>query len=145
MAKTVAPLHSQRASGSLSKTITYGAWKGRSTVRRLTTGRNPRSPAQQLTRLRMAIANAAARWTRTTATTGPGRSSTDLELAKAAAPPGKTWNTALASALIGPDASDYAADWAAWQALPGPARLAWEISAASQVPAVQPAAPPPTA
>lgn len=46
MARTVAPLLSLDASGSVGKAITFSKWKGRNYVRRLVIPSNPRSGAQ---------------------------------------------------------------------------------------------------
>jgi len=53
MARTVGPLMSLDASGSLAKTITFSRWKGRSYVRQLVTPANPRSELQLSTRAMM--------------------------------------------------------------------------------------------
>ena len=50
MARTVGPLMSLEASGSVAKTLTYSRWKGRPYVRQLVTPANPRSPLQVSTR-----------------------------------------------------------------------------------------------
>lgn len=53
MARTVGPLMSLDASGSLAGTITFAKWKGRSYVRQLVTPSNPRSALQLSTRAMM--------------------------------------------------------------------------------------------
>lgn len=53
MARTVGPLMSLDASGSIAGTIVYSKWKGRNYVRQLVTPSNPRSPLQVSTRAMM--------------------------------------------------------------------------------------------
>lgn len=53
MARTVGPLMSLDASGSVAGTITYSKWKGRNYVRQLVTPSNPRSALQVSTRAMM--------------------------------------------------------------------------------------------
>lgn len=50
MARTVGPLMSLGASGSVANTITFSTWKGRPYVRQLVTPSNPKSPLQLSTR-----------------------------------------------------------------------------------------------
>lgn len=53
MARTVGPLMSLDASGSVANTITFSRWKGRSYVRQLVTPSNPKAPLQLSTRAMM--------------------------------------------------------------------------------------------
>jgi len=61
MARTVGPLMSLDASGSVANTITFSRWKGRSYVRQLVTPSNPRSALQLSTRAIMRFLSQA--WT----------------------------------------------------------------------------------
>lgn len=61
MARTVGPLMSLDASGSVAGTLTYSRWKGRSYVRQLVTPSNPRSVLQVSTRAVMKFLSQA--WT----------------------------------------------------------------------------------
>lgn len=58
MAKTVAPLLSFDAAGTVAKTQVYSRWKGRRYVRRWTTPANPQSSEQMLTRNAFSFLNA---------------------------------------------------------------------------------------
>jgi len=61
MARTVGPLMSLDASGSIANTIVFSRWKGRSYVRQLVTPANPKSPLQVSTRAVMKFLSQ--RWT----------------------------------------------------------------------------------
>jgi len=135
MAKTNGPLFSLDASGKFGGALVFSKWKGRPTVRQLVTPSNPHSADQETARNMVRSGGVAQRQTNLTAEVLNGETETDKARLIGAAPPGQAWNGYLVDSMIGAGAVNYTAAQAAWGALAGGEKTAWDNAAEARVPA----------
>lgn len=136
MAKVSGPLMSMEASGAFGGALVFGKWKGRPTVRQLVTPANPQSADQQTARNIVRVCGAAQRFANACAANGDGRTLTDLEELKAAAPADQAWNGYLVKQMTGTNNGNYAAASAGWSALAAGEKTAWDAAAAALTPPI---------
>ena len=140
MAKTTGPLFSMEASGKFGGALVFGKWKGRPTVRKLVIPSNPQTLTQQNARNAVRVMGAAQHYINLETQLGDGRSVTDQVALTALAPSGQAWNGFLVKSGIGAGAVNYTAGRAAYAALAGGEKTAWDTAAAALTPAILPVA-----
>lgn len=135
MAKVSGPLFSLEASGTYGGKVTFAKWKGRQYARQTVIPSNPNSADQETARNRLRVGGAIQKWVNTATTKGDGRSGTDLVEIKAVTPSGYAWNGYLVETLVGQGGLNYTAGQAAYAALTGGQKTAWEGAAEGLTPA----------
>lgn len=138
MAKTTGPLFSMDASGKFGGALVFGKWKGRPTVRQLVIPANPQSTDQEAARNAVRAMGAGQKWINATTEKRSGETETDKVMLTAAAPSGQAWNGFFVKSGIGAGQVNYDAAQAAWTALTGPQKSAWDAGAAALTPAILP-------
>ncbi len=136
MAKVSGPLMSMDARGKFGNTLVFSGWKGRPTVRQLVTPSNPQSTDQQAARNAVRVAGAGQRFANLCTDMGDSRSNTDKDAIKFVTPSGQAWNGTLVKAMIGAGQVNYTAAVAAYTALSGGEKTAWDTAAAALDPVV---------
>jgi hypothetical protein len=136
MAKTNGPLFSMDASGKFAGALVFTKWKGRPVVRQLVTPANPMSTGQVTSRNRVRVGGAAQHFANLNTQLGNGRLVTDKAALITAAPGGFAWNGNLVDAMVGTGGLTYTAAAAAWTALTGGQKTAWDVAAAGLTPAM---------
>jgi hypothetical protein len=136
MAKVTGPLMSMDASGKFAGALVFSKWKGRPTVRQLITPSNPRSVDQVAVRNAMRAIAAGQRFANLTALKRSGETLTDKAELITLAPAGQAWNGFLVKSSIGAGSLNYTAATAAYSALSGGQKSAWEAAAAALTPAI---------
>jgi hypothetical protein len=136
MAKVSGPLMSMDARGKFGNTLVFSGWKGRPTVRQLVTPSNPQSADQQAARNAVRVAGAAQRFANLCVDINANLALTDKEEIRALAPSGQAWNGTLVKALVGAGSVNYTAAVAAYTALTGGQKTAWDTAAAALTPSI---------
>lgn len=136
MAKVSGALFSIDASGTYAGKLVFAKWKGRQYVRNHVIPSNPMTIGQVTSRNRVRVTGAAQRFINLTTLKGDGRASTDQVLLTAAAPSGQAWNGYLSKEMIGSAGVTYTAAEAAYAALVGGEKTAWNNAAAALTPAI---------
>ncbi len=124
------------ARGKFGNTLVFSGWKGRPTVRQLVTPSNPQSTDQQAARNAVRVAGAAQRFANLCTDINDNLILTDKEEIKAIAPSGQAWNGTLVKAMIGAGSVNYTAGVAAYAALSGGEKTAWNTAADALTPAI---------
>lgn len=136
MAKVTGPLMSMDASGKFADALVFSKWKGRPTVRQLVTPSNPMSSDQVTARNMVAALGAVQHFLNVTTQKRSGETETDKAELIGLAPAGQAWNGFLVKSGIGIGAVNYAAAQAAWAALTGGEKTAWDSAAGALTPAI---------
>lgn len=135
MALVKGPLFSLEASGSYGGALVFAKNKGRQYCRELVIPANPNSADQEAARNMVRVGGAIQKWVNQSTLKGDSRLVTDLEAIKAITPSGFSWNGYLVETLIGTGALTYAAGVAAYTALTGGQKTAWDTAAEALTPA----------
>lgn len=138
MAKVSGPLMSMDARGKFGNTLVFSGWKGRPTVRQLVTPSNPQTQDQEDARNAVRVAGAGQRFANLSTEFGASRTETDKDAIKFVTPSGQAWNGTLVKAMIGAGSVNYTAATAAFAALSGGEKTAWDTAAAGLDPAILP-------
>lgn len=136
MAKVSGPLMSMDARGKFGGTLVFSGWKGRPTVRQLVLPTNPQSANQQAARNAVRVGGAIQRFCNLSALINANLTLTNKAEIQAITPSGQAWNGTLVKSLVGAGALTYAAGQAAWAALTGGQKTAWDGAADALVPAI---------
>jgi hypothetical protein len=135
MATVQGPLFSVSASGTYAGAITFAKWKGRQYARNRVDPSNPRASDQETSRNRIRGSAVSQHWANITTDIETGQSETDKDRLIGVAPAGQAWNGFLTKSMIGAGAVHWLAAAAAWTALTGPEKAAWEAAAVALGPA----------
>jgi hypothetical protein len=127
---------SMAASGAFGGTLVFGTWKGRPVVRQLVTPANPQSTDQQAARNAVRVLGVGQHFCSATSMLRDAETETDKVLLTAAAPSGQAWNGFLVKEAIGASLATYEAATAAYAALTGPQKTAWDNAAGALVPPI---------
>ena len=136
MAKVSGPLMSMDARGKFGDTLVFSGWKGRPTVRQLVIPTNPKSTNQVAARNRVRALGAIQRFTNQSALVNENLTLANKAEVAAITPSGQAWNGYLVDAAIGAGGLTYTAAQAAWAALTGGEKTAWDNAAAALTPAI---------
>ena len=139
-AKVTGPLMSMTASGAFGGALVFGKWKGRPTVHQLVFPANPRSTTQAFERNIMRVTGADQHWANVSIMKAPGEPLTDKQRLINIAPSGFAWNGNFVRAMTGIGNITYNAARAAYAALTGAQKIAWDAAAAALLPALPPVA-----
>lgn len=136
MAKVSGPLMSMDARGKFANTLVFSGWKGRPTVRQLVQPTNPMSTNQEAARNMVRTGGAIQRFCNLSVLVNANLTLNNKLEIQAITPSGQAWNGYLVNALIGKQGLAYTAGQAAWAALAGGEKTAWDNAAAALVPAI---------
>jgi hypothetical protein len=123
------------ARGKFGDALVFTAWKGRQVVRQLVTPGNPMTTAQVDARNKIRVTGAAQKQVNASTQKQSGKTLTDEQLLRAAAPSGQAWNGYLSKIMIGVGDAMYTAGEAAWTALTSGNKTTWDTAAAARTPA----------
>lgn len=136
MAKVSGPLFSMEASGSYGGAITFAKWKGRQYSRQLVIPANPNTADQEMVRNRLRVTGAAQKWVNLSTQVMSGKTGSDKARIVAKTPGGFAWNGYLVDSMVGKGGLSYTAGEAAYTALSGAEKTAWDTAAAGLTPAI---------
>lgn len=128
------PLFGDSATGSIGKTLTFGNWRGRPTLRALGIFRDRKTAGQIAFRNTMRTLQRGITWANHTATIWPGQTETDKARISTLAQPAYPWHSFLIQAAIGEDLAAYAAMTALWATFDEEHKTNWGLAAAALVP-----------
>ncbi len=129
MARVTGPLMSMDASGKFGGALVFSKWKGRNTVRQLVIPANPQTSTQQDSRNYIRVLGAGQKFANACTDMRSGETMTDKERLTFLAPSGQAWNGFLVKSAIGVNDSNIDAAYAAWTALSGGEKTAWDTAA----------------
>jgi len=139
MAKVNGPLMSMDASGGFAGALVFGKWKGRNVVRQLVIPANPHVQTQEDARNLVRAAGIAQHFANLEDDLKAGETLTDKARLIAAAPASQAWNGFLVKSMIGKGDITADAAAAAWAALTGGQKTAWDDAADALTPPITPA------
>lgn len=128
MARVVAPLFSQEASGTVGKSLVYSRRRGQNVVRGYTIPSNPNTAAQITARDRIRVTGQLTRRINATQWQYAAVLQTWIEYYRGRLPVGNVWNSVLPSEMIGPAAANFIARVTQYGALASGVTDLWQAA-----------------